>query len=194
MIASIRGEIIGKGDDSLTVELGGLGLRVFVPTGLASGVRIGDQVFLHTHFVVREESMTLYGFETEEEEHFFTLFLGAQGVGPRTALAALSTLSVDAIRRAVANEQSEVFSRIPGVGSKTAKKLLLHLQGKVGGGDASTIGMIAGFIDVDSEVIDALTGLGYSIVEAQAAIQSLPKDAPKDLENRLRLALQYYSN
>ncbi|MHC1785095.1 MAG: Holliday junction branch migration protein RuvA [Anaerolineaceae bacterium] len=192
MIASIQGDIIGKGEDYLTVALGGLGIRVFVPSTLASEKRISDHVFLHTHFVVREESLTLFGFQTEEEKEFFELLLGVQGVGPRIALAALSTLSVDAIRRAVFNEQSEVFSRIPGVGSKTAKKILLHLQGKVGG-DLSS-GPMVGFMDVDSEVIDALTSLGYSIVEAQAAIQSLPKDAPKDLENRLRMALQYYSN
>ncbi len=194
MIDSIQGEVIDKGEDHLTVLLGGFGIRVFVPSILASGIRVSDQVFLHTHFVVREESLTLFGFETVEEKEFFTLLLGVQGVGPRTALAALSTLSVDAIRRAVLNDQSEVFSRVPGVGGKTAKKILLHLQGKVGGGIEAGGGLSAGFMDVDSEVIDALTGLGYSIIEAQAALQSLPKDAPKDLENRLRLALQYYSN
>lgn len=193
MIDSIQGEITGRGEDFLTIALGGLGIRVYVPSSLAAGARVSDRVSLHTHFVVREESLTLFGFESEEEKEIFILLMGAQGVGPRTALAALSTLSVDAIRRAVFNEQSEVFSRVPGVGSKTAKKILLHLQGKVEAGEPSS-GLIAGFIDVDSEVIDALTGLGYSIVEAQAAIQSLPKDASKNLEERLRQALQYFSS
>lgn len=192
MIASIQGEIIGKGEDFLTIAMAGFGIQVFVPAGLAGGKRISDQVFLHTHFVVREESLTLFGFLTEEEKTFFGLLLGVQGVGPRIGLAILSTLSVDALRRAVLSEQAEVFARVSGVGSKTAKKILLHLQGKVGGGLES--GLPAGLMDVDSEVIDALTGLGYSIVEAQAAIQSLPKDAPQDVENRLRLALQYFSN
>jgi holliday junction DNA helicase RuvA len=192
MIASIQGEVIAKGDDYLVIELGGLGIQVFVTSTICNEKRISEKVFLHTHFVVREESLTLFGFETLQEKEFFNLLLGVQGVGPRTALAALSTLSVDAIRRAVLSEQPEVFSRIPGVGSKTAKKILLQLQGKVGGD--FTTGLIQGFADVDSEVIDALTSLGYSIVEAQAAIQSLPKDAPKELEARIRLALQYYSN
>jgi Holliday junction DNA helicase RuvA len=192
MIASIQGEIIGKGEDFLTIALAGMGIQVFVPAGLAGGKRVSDSIFLHTHFVVREESLTLFGFQTEEEKTLFGLLLGVQGVGPRIALAILSTLSVDAIRRAVLSEQAEVFARVPGVGSKTAKKILLHLQGKVGGGVES--GLPAGLMDVDSEVIDALTGLGYSIVEAQAAIQSLPKDAPDRLEERLRLALQYFSN
>lgn len=192
MIASIHGEVIAKGDDYLIIEMGGLGIQVFVTSTVCNEKRITDKVLLQTHFVVREESLTLFGFETLQEKEFFNLLLGVQGVGPRTALAALSTLSVDAIRRAVLSEQSEVFSRIPGVGSKTAKKILLQLQGKMG--EDFTTGFVRGFVDVDSDVIDALTNLGYSIVEAQAAIQSLPKDAPKDLENRLRLALQYYSN
>jgi Holliday junction DNA helicase RuvA len=108
------------------------------------------------------------------------------------ALAILSTLSVDAIRRSVLSEQSEVFSRVPGVGKKTAQKILLHLQGRVGGGDM-TFEQVAGLMDVDGEVLEALTSLGYSVVEAQAALQSIPRDAPADTEERLRLALLYFS-
>jgi Holliday junction DNA helicase RuvA len=192
MIASIQGEIIGKGEDFLTIALAGMGIQVFVPANLAGEKRISDHIVLQTHFVVREESLTLFGFQTEEEKSFFGLLLGVQGVGPRIALAILSTLSVDAIRRAVLSEQAEIFGRVSGVGSKTAKKILLHLQGKVGGDLPA--GLASGVMNIDSEVIDALTSLGYSIVEAQAAIQSMPKDAPEDVENRLRMALQYFSN
>jgi len=103
----------------------------------------------------------------------------------------LSVLSVDAIRRAVLSEQSEVFARVPGVGKKTAQKILLHLQGKISG---EGLADVAGMGDADAEVLEALTSLGYSVVEAQAALQSIPRDAVKDVEERLRLALQYFNS
>ncbi len=103
----------------------------------------------------------------------------------------LSVLSVDAIRRAVLSEQSEVFARVPGVGKKTAQKILLHLQGKISG---EGLADVAGMGDADAEVLEALTSLGYSVVEAQAALQSIPRDAAKDVEERLRLALQYFNS
>jgi Holliday junction DNA helicase RuvA len=133
--------------------------------------------------------LALYGFETQQDCDFFNLLLGVNGVGPRTAIAILSALSVDALRRAVLSEQPEIFARVPGVGKKTAQKILLHLQGKVSG----TVGDVMPTLEVDSEVLDALTGLGYSVIEAQAALQSIPRDTAKDLETRLRLALQYFS-
>ncbi|MBE3143865.1 MAG: Holliday junction branch migration protein RuvA [Planctomycetes bacterium] len=190
MIASIHGEITAVGEDNLVIQVGGLGFRVYVPTSLCNPGQMGSRIFLHTYLVVREDALTLYGFEAEEERDFFILLLGANGVGPRTALAILSTLSVDVIRRAVLSEQADVFARVSGVGKKTAQKILLHMQGKVGA-DLGITGSPA--IDVDTEVLDALTGLGYSVVEAQAALQSIPRDAPIEVETRLRLALQYFS-
>ncbi|MCJ7624894.1 MAG: Holliday junction branch migration protein RuvA [Anaerolineaceae bacterium] len=190
MISTIQGEIIQTGDDSVIVRVGGLGIKVFVTDSLAGKARPGGFISLYTHLVVREDSLTLFGFEDAEEEEFFTLCLGVNGVGPKTALAALSTLSVDAIRRAVLSEQPEIFSRIPGVGKKGAQKILLHLQGRVG--DALLFDGSPAH-EVDLEVIAALTSLGYSIVEAQAALQFIPKDAPEAVEERLRLALQYFS-
>jgi Holliday junction DNA helicase RuvA len=188
MIASIEGEVITAGEDHVVVRVGGIGLRVFIPSGLRS-LRPGDRTMLHTYLVVREDLLALYGFETQQDCDFFVLLLGVNGVGPRIALAVLSALSVDAIRRAVLSEQPEVFARVSGVGKKTAQKILLHLQGKVTGG----LGEMQPTLDVDSEVLEALTGLGYSVVEAQAALQAIPRDAAKDLETRLRLALQYFS-
>jgi holliday junction DNA helicase RuvA len=191
MIASLHGEISGVSNDSLVVRVGGIGLRVFVPSQVRNQSRIGDHIGLHTYLVVREDALTLYGFESEAERDFFILLLGVNGVGPRIALSILSTLTIDAIRRAVLSEQAEIFSRVPGVGKKNAQKILLHLQGKVGG-ELSFEGTQV--LDVDTEVLEALTGLGYSVVEAQAALQSLGKDAPKDVESRLRLALQFFSS
>jgi holliday junction DNA helicase RuvA len=191
MIASLSGRVQEKNPDSLIVEIGGIGLQVFVPATLRDEARAGETLFLYTHLVVRQDAFSLYGFETREGREFFNLLLGVNGVGPRMALAILSILSTDAIRRAVFHEQAEVFSRVPGVGKKTAQKILLQLQDKI----KPEIGLerVASFSDVDGEVVDALTTLGYSIVEAQAALQSIPRDTPQEVETRLRLALQYFS-
>jgi Holliday junction DNA helicase RuvA len=191
MISSLHGQIQHKESDSVVVEISGIGLQVFVPPGLSEQVNPGEKVRLHTYLVVREDSLTLFGFETREEREFFALMLGVSGIGPRLALAALSTLSPEAIRRAVFHEQPEVFSRIPGVGKKTAQKVLLHLQDRLPAHE--DLGSVAALGDVDAEVLEALTTLGYSVVEAQAALQTIPRDTPQDVELRLRLALQYFS-
>jgi Holliday junction DNA helicase RuvA len=133
----------------------------------------------------------LYGFSSEEQRALFELLLTVQGVGPRLALSVLSTLSLDILRTAVAHEQAEVLDRVPGVGRKTAEKIVFALKDKLGA-DAG-LGALAPVSDVDTEAIGALTALGYSVVEAQAAVQSIPKGQGKDVEDRIRLALQYFS-
>src|SRR5664279_4743644 len=107
MIANVQGEVIAGKDDFLIVSVGGIGLRIFVPVMLRGSSRVGEKIFLHTHLVVREDALTLYGFETEQDQAYFNLLLGVNGVGPRIALAILSTLSVEMIRRAVLSEQSD---------------------------------------------------------------------------------------
>jgi len=191
MIAGLTGHISHKDENSIVLEVGGVGLEVNVTTGVREEVTIGQTVSLYTYLVVRENELSLYGFYTGEEREFFNLLLGVSGVGPRLALAALSTLTPNAIRRAVFNEQAEVFSQVPGVGKTTAQKILLHLKNKIK--DVDGLEAVSAMDDVDTEVIGALTALGYSIVEAQAALQSIPKDAPRDVEERLRLALAYFS-
>lgn len=191
MIVHIQGEIVGNGKDNLTLQMGGFGVQVYVPNALAQQTAAGEMVFLHTHLVVREDNWTLYGFEHELERDFFILLLGVSGIGPRLALSILSTLSVDVIRRAVLAEQAEVFMRVPGIGKKTGQKIVLYLQGKVG--EAGEFRKEIGMLDLDTEVLEALTGLGYSVIEAQTAIQSIPRDAPADVETRLRIALQFFN-
>ena len=191
MISILNGRILELYPDSVIVGLGGLGLQVFAPITLRDRLRPGDEVFLHTYLVVRQDALTLYGFETREEREFFLLLLGVDGIGPKSALAVLSTLTPEAIRRAVFHEQPEVFTRVPGVGKKTAQKILLQLQDRIP--VVEGLEQVAGYADVDTEVLSALTTLGYSVVEAQAAIQSIPRDAPEDLEIRLRAALQYFT-
>jgi holliday junction DNA helicase RuvA len=190
MIAYLEGEVFASSEGGLVVKVGGVGLLVSAPAPLRAGLRVGDMVRLHTYLVVREDVLALYGFETEPEREFFILLLGVNGIGPRTALSILSILSVDAIRRAVLSEQAEVFSRVPGVGKRNAQKILLHLQGKIKGDGME---VIAGMGNEDESVLEALTALGYSVIEAQTAIQAIPKDAPAGVEERLRLALQYFS-
>ena len=191
MIATLHGKVILKEKESLIIEIGGVGLEVHAPAPFRDGTARGDTVTLFTYLVVRETELTLYGFETREEKEFFELLLGVPGIGPKTALATISTLNPDAIRRAVFHEQPEVFSRVPGMGKKTAQKVLLHLQDKIKVVD--TLAPVAAMTDADTEVLEALTTLGYSVVEAQAALQAIPRDAPQDVEGRLRLALQYFS-
>jgi len=192
MIVSISGRVQEVYSDSLVIDIGGVGLQVFVPAPWRDRLRSGESIFLHTYLVVREDALTLYGFETRESRELFSLLLGVNGVGPRMALAVLSTLSPDAIRRAVFHEQAEVFQRVPGVGKQTAQKILLYLEHKLPvEAGLAPVGMISA---ADSEVLEALTGLGYSVVEAQTALQSIPRDTPQDVETRLRLALQYFSS
>jgi Holliday junction DNA helicase RuvA len=192
VIASIQGKIIQKSMDYVVVNLNGLGIQVFTTKETCEVANIGDIKFFHSQLIVREESLTLFGFESETKREHFNLLLGVNGVGTRLALSIISTLSIDAINRAVASDQFEVFSRVPGVGKKTAQKIAIHLQGKINV-DADITGLKSSYQDVDLEVLEALTTLGYSVVEAQSALQFIPKDAPKDIEERLRIALLYFS-
>jgi Holliday junction DNA helicase RuvA len=191
MIASLNGRISRISKGYLVVSVGGFGLQVFVPRQLMDELRQGEQVQLFTHMVVRQDSLALYGFESVEACDIFELLLSVNGVGPRLALAMLSTLDPETIRRAVFNGQAEVFSRVPGVGKKTAQKILFNLQDKI----TSIEGLepMLAISDVDAEVVGALIALGYSVVEAQAAIQAIPNDASQELEERLRLALRFFS-
>jgi holliday junction DNA helicase RuvA len=190
MIATLRGEISQIEDNALILEVGGVGLRVFAPAPLRTKLKVGEAAFLFTHLVVREDALTLYGFESQADRELFTILLGVDGVGPKVALSVLSSMTLDAVQRAVFADEAELLSRVPGVGRKTAQKMALHLKDKLKPTDA--LARVAALSDTDSEVLAALTALGYSVVEAQSAIQSLPKDTPDDTEERLRMALQYF--
>lgn len=191
MIARIYGQIIEILSDHLIIDVNGVGFDVAVPKNICAEHHIGQYISLNTYLVVREDLLSLYGFTTAEEREFFHLLLGVEGIGPKIALATLSSLSVDAIKRAVLSEQSEMFNMVPGIGKKTAQKILIHFQGKV----KSTYDLeaVSNLNEIDSQVLDALVSLGYSVIEGQKAIQSLPKIDPLDVEERLRGALQYLS-
>lgn len=191
MIGTLRGTIILNDDDTLLIEVNSIGYYVFVPLQIKNELRLGDDIFLYTKLVVREDSLTLYGFNDKESRELFELLLGVNGVGPRLALSILSTLKLDVIQRAIYNEQLEIFSRVPGVGKKTAQKIFIHLQDRIS--TLKVLSPVASYGELDQELIDALVSLGYSVVEAQSAIKFLPKDVPENIEDRLRLALQYFA-
>jgi Holliday junction DNA helicase RuvA len=191
MIATLRGEITQIEENAVIIEIGGVGLRVFVPNPLRARMQTGEATMLYTHLVVREDDWKLYGFEAKADRDLFVLLLGTDGVGPRTALAVMSGTSMDLIQRAVFGEDPDLLGRVPGVGKKTAQKIVLYLHDRLKPTD--TLRQIASMSDADSEVLAALTALGYSVVEAQTAIQSIPKEAPDDVEERLRLALQQFT-
>jgi Holliday junction DNA helicase RuvA len=191
MIASVQGIVAAVTDDALIVQVGGVGFRVLVPRDLLERVtRPGQEITLHTHLHVRENELTLYGAETEEEIGLFRLLQTVSGIGPKVALSILSSLPPEQFRAAIAQEDVTALARVPGIGPKTAKKLVFDLKDKVGtevpaGGLAPALGQ------ADADLIAALTGLGYNVSEIQEALRHLPAE-PLPLEERVRLALAYF--
>lgn len=190
MISSLNGTILSITNDAVILDVQGVGFEVFVNKNLLSEHQIGDHLLLMTHMVIRQDLLALYGFETNEEKAVFNLLIGADGVGPRLGMAILSNLSMDNIRNAVLAEKPEYFVRVPGVGKKTAQKIVIHLQGKFPDVGAY---LPTSSSSGDDEVIDSLIALGFSVVEAQTAVQSIPRDFSEDIEERLRYALQFFS-
>jgi Holliday junction DNA helicase RuvA len=191
MIDIVSGQVASMDKSSVVVMVGGVGLRVNVPKTVFEQVHgTGAAITLYTHLAVREDALTLYGFPTEKDRELFEILISVSGVGPKIGLAILSTLSVDHLRSAVAREEPEILTRVPGIGKKTAEKIIFELKGKMGTDSIPALALIS---DVDSDVIAALTSLGYSVIEAQTALQNIPRNAPKDVESRVMLALQYFS-
>ena len=191
MIASISGKVIQLTKETVIIDINGLGIEVFVPKPLLSETEAGDLLYLYTYMLVREDNISLYGFASLEEKQLFLQFLAVGGIGPKLSLSILSSLSIDNIRSAILSEKPDYFSRVPGVGKKTAQKIIIQMQGKLPDSDGLAIRSIT---DVDDAVVDALISLGYSVVEAQTALQTIPKDTPDDVETKLRVALQYFDH
>jgi Holliday junction DNA helicase RuvA len=190
MISFLRGLVQHLGDGELVLEVGGVGLSVTVPNAvLEEAPAIGQPMFLYTYFVVRDASLSLYGFSTVEQRELFELLLQVNGVGPKLAIAVLSHLSPDMIRSSVANNQPEVLSRVPGVGKKTAQRIIFHLKDRL----AAPLEEVGPPSELDSEVLSVLTALGYSLIEAQSALGFIPEDAPQDVEGRVKYALKYFA-
>jgi holliday junction DNA helicase RuvA len=189
MIASLSGAVTFIGRDHLVINVGGVGLRVFVPRNVLEDVGgVGRRMTLQTHLVVRENDMALYGFSNEDDRSLFELLLGVSGVGPKVALAILSTLSPELFKSAVMREEPVVLQRVPGIGKKTADRILFQLRDRMD--VATSVSGVSLVSDVDADVIEILTGLGFSIVEAQTALQNVPRELT-GVDERLQLALQH---
>ena len=193
MIASLKGALAATGKDFVVVDVGGVGFQVFVPrTLLGVLAEPGQGVTLFTHLQVRENELTLYGFGSKEELTLFRLLLTVSGIGPKVALSILSSLAADRLKVAIAQEDVGALSSVPGVGPKTARKLVVELKDRV------VVETMPGELkpiltEADADLIAALTTLGYSVAEAQVAIRSLPRE-PLPLEERVRLALVYFAS
>jgi len=191
MIARLSGTVWSVGEDHMVIRVGGIGLHVRVPLDVLSKLNeAGQPVELFTHLHVRENDLALYGFLTQEELALFKLLLSVSGVGPKVALAMLGTISPDALRQAVIREEPSLLSRVPGIGPKTAKAIIFHLKDKIIPSGTKAVPMLS---DADAQIIAALTGLGFSLVEAQAALQSLPQDEELSIEEQVRRALAYFA-
>jgi Holliday junction DNA helicase RuvA len=191
VIASLRGRLLGVGREGLVVEVGGVGLRVAATTGahqLASAEP--DDVFLHTHLVVREDALSLYGFCSEEERELFVALLGVNGVGPKAALSILSAYQPARVRLAIAAEDDELFTSISGIGKKLASRIVIELREKVaalGIVGPAAVGRVAAAAGADDAALarEGLVGLGYTVAEAEGALVGT-SGAP---EERIRQAL-----
>jgi Holliday junction DNA helicase RuvA len=189
MIASIRGIVNFIGQNHVILVVGGIGVRVHVPKPVLESISaVGRSLNLHTHLVVKETELSLYGFESEEDLKLFELLLNVNGVGPKVGLAILSTLSPDVLKGAIAREETAVLQRVPGIGKKTSERIMFHLRDKLD--LTADVGAIPFVTDLDGDVIDVLTSLGFSIVESQTALQHIPRDVT-ELDARVQLALQH---
>ena len=194
MIERIRGRVEERGIDWVTLGMGLISLRVNTTgTTLNTLSENGAEVSLLTHLYIREDLMALYGFGTSEERDVFLRLIGVSGVGPRAAQLMLSVLSPAAVRDAIEGEQIDTLVRVPGIGRKTAQRVILELKGKLVGVEASTAPGTAPLKQADSELAGVLVGLGYSAVEAAEALRSAPPREGLSDEDRLRAALRHFA-
>ena len=175
MIGKLTGTLSEKNPPQVLVDCNGVGYEVDVPMSTFYNLPgLGEKVSLLTHFVVREDAQILFGFGSASEREAFRQLIKISGVGPRTALAVLSGMSVGDIGQAVTQQDASRLVKVPGIGKKTAERLLLELKGKIGADLGNTSTVVVN--DAQGDILQALVALGYSDKEAQAALKSLPKE------------------
>lgn len=186
LISSIQGSLESVGPDRVDISVGGVTFQINVPASSADGLgRVGDHVRLFTSLQVREDSLTLYGFLTEDTRTAFETLIGISGIGPKVALSVLSRFTPASLAVAVSAADTDAFVGVPGVGKKTAGRIILELKGKLAADWAD--GLPAGG---DGDVFEALTALGYTVSEAREAVSSIKSDNALSVEDKVRLALQ----
>lgn len=191
MISSLHGKIESLGSGWAIISVGGIGFQVYMPTSTLSTLgAIGREVQLYTHLHLREDNATLYGFASADELALFQTLIGVSGIGPRLALGMLSAMSVEQLVTAIATGSVELLTVIPGIGKKTASRIVLELKEKIGAGWIIT--PATQLAQENTEVLAALTSLGYSAMEATKAVATLPASPDLSLEEKVKLALQYF--
>ena len=188
MIATLEGILEFRGNDSIIVNVSGIGFRVYVPgSTLGQLGAVKGKVSLYTHLHVREDNISLYGFASREELALFRNLISVSGIGAKLALAVLSTFSLEQLVMAITSGDIDFLSQAPGVGKKTAGRLVVELKGKL---EKEWKEVALPLAPESADVIAALTGLGYSVAEATRAISRLPDSGKLSLEERIRAALQ----
>ncbi len=194
MIASVRGVVLSAGLDAAVIEVGGVGLLLHTTAATAASLRPGAQAILATTLIVREESLTLYGFADEDERSVFDLVLTVSGVGPRIALAMLAVHTPDGLRRAVSSGDLAALTKVPGIGKKGAERIVLELRDKIGmpSGVTSSAASRPDPADWTAQVREALVGLGWSSRQADDTVEAIRPEAGdgSDVSALLRAALR----
>jgi len=192
MIASLKGKLELIGSEWAVVNVGGIGLQVFIPSPTLGGLgAIGGDVKLYTHLYLREDNISLYGFATTGELELFKALINVTGLGPKLALAMLSAMQPEQLLIAIASSNADLLMGIPGIGKKMASRLVLELKDKISTGLIST--PMAELAQDNVDVLAALTALGYSAAEATHALASLPRDSDLCLEDKIKLALATFN-
>ena len=192
MISSINGKIELLDSDGVIINVGGIGFRVYMPTStLGTLDTVGKEVKLHTYLHLREDNVSLYGFASTNELDLFQSLISVSGLGPRLALAMLSAMSIEQLATAIVSGSAALLIEIPGIGKKMANRLILELKDNIGTGWIST--PVTQLAEENTEVVAALTSLGYSITEATQAVASLPLDTKLSLEDKIKQALAFFT-
>ena len=203
MIAFVRGTAVDMTENSVIVEAGGIGYEIYMTGTDLSQIHMGEEVKIHTYFNVREDAMQLYGFRSKDDLQMFKLLLGVNGVGPKAAVGVLAGITADELRFAILSDDVKTLSKAPGIGKKTAQKLILELKDKMKLEDAFELKLaheqekaVAGLGEISDgrqEAVEALVALGYSSTDALRAVRKVTDVAPDDVEGLLKAALKNFS-
>ena len=193
MIAGVNGKLESMGSGWAIINVGGISFRIYMSTTTMSMLgAIGNKVHLHTHLHLREDNVTLYGFASADELSLFQILIGVSGIGPKLALSMLSAMSAEQLAIAIATGSTNLLTDIPGIGKRTADRIILELKDKIGAGWVTTPAVE--LAQENAEVVDALTSLGYSLSEASRAVATLPHPSNLSLEEKIKLVLQYFAS
>ena len=202
MIAFVRGTAVDMTENSVIVEAGGIGYDIYMTGTDLSNIHMGEEVKIHTYFSVREDAMKLYGFRSKDDLQMFKLLLGVNGVGPKAAVGVLAGITADELRFAILSDDVKTLSKAPGIGKKTAQKLILELKDKMKLEDAFELKLaheqekaatgLGDISDGRQEAVEALVALGYSSTDALRAVRKVTDVAPDDVEGLLKAALKNF--